>query len=80
MGKISKQILDKFNTDIETATKLNHWKNTDEVIRWFNNVKDKQTNAFICFYVCELYPSITEELLGKAFKLCRKLHHNHTAG
>ena len=32
IGKISKQILEKINTDVKTATKLNQWKNTDEVI------------------------------------------------
>ena len=32
IGKISKLILEKINTDVKTATKLNQWKNTDEVI------------------------------------------------
>ena len=41
IGKISKQILEKINTDVKTATKLNQWKNTDEVITWFNNVENK---------------------------------------
>ena len=58
IGKISKQILEKINTDVKTATKLNQWKNTDEVITCFNNVEDKQNIAFICFDVCEFYPSI----------------------
>ena len=71
IGKISKQILEKINTDVKTATKLNQWKNTDEVITWFNNVEDKQNNAFICFDVCEFYPSITEELLDKALDFAK---------
>ena len=72
IGKISKQILEKINTDVKTATKLNQWKNTDEVKTWFNNVEDKQNNAFICFDVCEFYPSITEELLDKALDFAKK--------
>ena len=50
---------------------LNQWKNTDEVITWFNNVEDKQNNAFIWFDVCEFYPSITEELLDKALDFAK---------
>ena len=57
--------------DVKTATKLNQWKNTDEVITWFNNVENKQNNAFICFDVCEFYPSITEELLDKALDFAK---------
>ena len=37
----------------------------------FNNVEDKQNNAFICFDVCEFYPSITEELLDKALDFAK---------
>ena len=32
IGKISKQILENINTHTRTATKLNQWKNTNEVI------------------------------------------------
>ena len=71
IGKISKQILEKLNTEVKTVTKLNQWKNTDEVITWFNNVEDKQNYAFICFDVCEFYPSITEELLDKALDFAK---------
>ena len=71
IGKISKQILEKIKTDVKTATKLNQWKNTDEVITWFNNVEGKQNNAFICFDVCEFYRSIMEELLDKALDFAK---------
>jgi hypothetical protein len=43
-------------------------QNTKEVIRWFCDLNYKQTYSFICFDVCEFYPSITEELLLKALE------------
>ena len=42
-----------------------------EVITWFNNGEDKRNNAFVCFDVCEFYPSITEELLDKALDFAK---------
>ena len=66
IGKISKQILDKINTRVITATKTNQWKNTASVIKWFNNIDNKEKHSFICFDIVEFYPSISEELLNKA--------------
>ncbi len=72
IGKISKQILEKINTNTRSATKLNQWKNTNEVIDWYGKITDKPTHSFICFDVCEFYPSITDELLHKALKFAEK--------
>ena len=36
------------------------------VLKWFNSLKYKSSLSFICFDVCEFYPSITEKLLSKA--------------
>lgn len=66
IGKISKQILEKINTKIRAATGMNQWKNTNEVISWYNRIENKNSQSFICFDVCEFYPSISEELLIKA--------------
>ena len=68
IGKISKQILQRINTKIIKSTNLNQWKNTDEVITWYNKVNNKSKSSFICFDVCEFYPSISEDLLNKALK------------
>ena len=68
IGKISKQVLERINVKIRGATNLNQWKNTNEVINWFKNIEDKPQNSFICFDVCEFYPSITEELVTKALE------------
>ena len=56
IGKISKQVLERINMKIRCATKYNQWKNTNEVIDWFNHIDDKNNSSFICFDVCEFYP------------------------
>ena len=71
IGKISKQILTKINSTIKSATNLNQWKNTEEVITWYKNIQNKHKQSFICFDVCEFYPSITEELLNKALDFAK---------
>ena len=39
--KISKIIFDKINKKVIESTKLNQWKNTDIVIKWFKSIKKK---------------------------------------
>ena len=66
IGVISKHILDEINTSVISKTKINQWKNTTSVLKWFNSLQHKQSLSFICFDVCDFYPSITEKLLCKA--------------
>ena len=44
----------------------NHWKNSQDVIKWFRDTPNKKAHTFITFDICDFYPSITEELLDKA--------------
>ena len=66
IGVISKHILDEINTSVISKTKINQWKNTTSVLKWFNSLQHKESLSFICFDVCDFYPSITEKLLCKA--------------
>ena len=66
IGKVSKKMLEQINTTIKNKSKLNQWKNTNEVITWFEKIEKKDSNTFIIFDICEFYPSITNKLLGKA--------------
>ena len=66
IGIVSKQILQRINSKIVKSAKLNQWKNTDSVIKWFDNMPDKSTRSFISFDVVDFYPSISEELLKQA--------------
>ena len=68
LGKISKQILDRINQKTLCKLPMNQLKNTSEVINWYRNIKEKSKCSFICFDICEFYPSITEDLLTKALK------------
>lgn len=72
IGKISKQILDRVNLKITKATKINQWKNTSSVIKWFNLIDNKEKHNFICFDIVEFYPSISKELLNKALDFASK--------
>ena len=65
IGIISKQILQRINSNIVKSTNINQWKNTDAVIKWFSNIPNKSTRSFVCFDIVDFYPSISEELLNK---------------
>ena len=40
IGVISKLILDDINASIISSTKINQWKNTASVLKWFNSLKN----------------------------------------
>ena len=48
------------------ATNLNQWKSTDAVLKWFNNIPNKQSHSFITFDIVDFYPSISQDLLTQA--------------
>ena len=48
-GKLSKIILDKINSNLRKILNLNQWKNTQNVIEWFGNIKEKHRHSFISF-------------------------------
>ena len=38
LGRISKDLLDSINIELCAKLQLNQWKNTKEVIQWFNGI------------------------------------------
>ena len=66
IGKISKSILDRINSQVRVATNLNQFKSTNEVLSWFEGLENKDRRKFIKLDICQFYPSITLELLTKA--------------
>ena len=72
LGKVSKQIVEKIVHNIRTKTNTNQWKNTNDVINWFNAIKDKSNYTMICFDICDFYSSITNTLLQKALNYASK--------
>ena len=67
LGKISKHILQQISTNIRTAINLDQYQNISEVIKWFQNIKNKKLHTFNVFDIQEFYPSIGETLPKDAF-------------
>ena len=66
IGKVSKGILDRINSNITKTRNFNQWKNTTSVINWFKSSQNHQRSSFICFDIENFYPSISQDLLNKA--------------
>ena len=74
IGKVSKQILNRINTNLVSKLGLNQWKNTKAVLSWFNNTENKDDHSFIAFDVVEFYPSISSDLLKAALDFASHYH------
>jgi hypothetical protein len=72
IGKISKTILDTINDEIRAKTQLTQWKNTQEVIQWFDALLNKDKLCFVKFDIVNFYPSITITNVLNALKFARK--------
>ena len=72
MAQISKNILDRINSAIRQQSQLIQWRNTYDVIKWFEKIKYKRRKTFIKFDIDAFYPNITKEILLKALDFGRK--------
>ena len=72
MEKVSKAIVEKVNTILVDSLKVNQWKDTDNVINWFNAIKDKSQCCFIQLDIAEFYPTIIESILDTAISFARQ--------
>ena len=73
IGRISKHILDKINSQILLFKKLNQWKDTSDVIEWYKAIDDKQNSSFIQFDIESFYPSIKKELFDSAILFAKTI-------
>ena len=64
MDKIIKKISQKFE--------LNQWKNTDVLIDWFKQIKNKNLYKFATFGIKEFYPSIKGRQLKNAINFAEQ--------
>ena len=60
------------NTILVDSLKVNQWKDTGNVINWFNASKDKSQCCFIQLDIAEFNPSITESVLDTAISFARQ--------
>ena len=72
LGKISKQILERINKVVRDTSQLNQWKNTNEVITWFNKERTEKCK-FLQFDVVSFYPSISKQLFNRALDYARTI-------
>ena len=66
VGSISKQILDRVNSDLRLKTKLNQWQSTKAVINWFKSLENKERMKFIKLDIENYFPSINAKVLNDA--------------
>ena len=57
--KFCSKLAETINGNIIDKLQFNQWRNTDAVLKRFNNITDKSNCSFIQFYIKEFYPSIT---------------------
>ena len=72
MGKVSRIRLQVINNIIRERTGLNQWQSTQQALRWFKGLSNKQKLQFFTFDVDAFYPSITLRLLKKAIEWARQ--------
>ena len=73
LGIISKSFLDRINHEVRQSIKLAQWKNTKQVVEWFNGLMNKERLRFVKWDINNFYPSISEELLNKALAYAETL-------
>ena len=56
IGRISKHILDQINTKLISKLRVNEWKNTISVIKWFKNINDYRLYKLFQFEIKEFLP------------------------
>ena len=72
LGKISKNILENIVNQIKKKSTLIQWKNSYEVIEWFNSINEKSKKCFVNFDIQKFYPSIKLTHLINAIEFARK--------
>ena len=60
LGRISKVILDKINLAVREHFSFSQWKNTQNVIDWFNKIPNKKVHKFVVFDIKEFYSQLKD--------------------
>ena len=63
IGIVSKHYIEETNKNIRRAINVNQWRNTQEVISWFKENKNKEKSSFTKFDIVDFYLSILKDLL-----------------
>ena len=83
VGLVSKHYLSSIISTVAEKSGVNQWRNTSTVIKWFENLQNKQKRRFIKFDIADFYPSITEHLLERSIEYAKSFatieHKTHEA-
>ena len=71
VGLVSKHYLSSIISTVAEKSGVNQWRNTSTVIKWFENLQNKQKRRFIKFDIADFYPSITEHLLERSIEYAK---------
>ena len=52
---------------------VNQWKNSQAVVEWFKNIRNKNNASFIVFDIESFYPSISPKLFHKAINFVKTI-------
>ena len=63
IGKLSKSLLQNIISRVRNSTVCIQWKNSTEVVSWFDSVTNKKNKCFVCFDIVDYYPSIKRQQL-----------------
>ena len=75
LGMVSKQMLVKIISAIKSKSHFTQWKNSDSVINWFTQLKNKEKLHFIQFDVVNFYGSISQDLLENSLTFAARYTH-----
>ena len=70
IGKVSKIKLDKI---IRASSAINQWRNTSSVIKWFQNLPEKNKSILLKFDIIDFYSSFIEKLLKNAILFAKRV-------
>ena len=71
VGLVSNYYLSSIIITVAEKSGVNQWRNTSTVIKWFENLQNKQKRRFIKFDIADFYLSITEQLLERSIKYAK---------
>ena len=71
VGLVSNYYLSSIISMVAEKSGVNQWGNILAVIKWFENLQNKQKRRFIKFDIADFHPSITEHLLERSIKYAK---------
>ena len=73
IGIIIKKIIEEAVTEIKLQTKSNQFRNSSEVISWFQSIENKNNFSFLKFDVVSFYPSISQNLFEETITWAKSI-------